>query len=395
MFPAAVARARRVPPHAWPCLAALVFVLAMVAARYDRGTGLTELLRFGDQLQGHRIPQLAGLSLHEFEGVGYDGQYYAQLAVDPGIANPAVHGAMDFPRYRPRRILLSAVVHVATGFGRDAWLTLHAYALSNLAVWIALGWLLWRRLGPAGWRGTAVWLACMLNLGALDSIRMGLTDLPAMLLVVLAIMAVERGRRKSGSLAVAAALLTRDTSALTVGLAVDPGDRAPGRKWRALARLALIGAPLALWAAYVVWRVPEGSVTGVSDHFAWPGLGIVHHLHVCVQAMLSGDLDPRYVFGFLTVFSLGLQAWIVFRAVLHRGWEASPWLRAALPYTVFLALIGDAVWKGYWAVVRTNLPLTFAFNLHLLETQGRRFWWMLAAANLSALHGIYRMLPHW
>ncbi len=384
-------RPRRLPRHAWPCLAAAVFVLAMVATRYDATTGLTRLLRFGDRLDERRLPELKNLPLHVYPGSGYDGQYYAQLAVDPDVRHPDVTHAMDYARYRPRRILLPAVVHVLTGGGARPWITINAYALANLVVWLGFGWLLWRVVEPFGWRGSAVWLACMLGVGALDSVRMALTDLPATMLIFLAVSAAQSGRRWPAVGAMAAAVLTRDTALLAAGVA-SGGDLRSARTWGRHALNGLIMVlPVVAWTAWITLVVPAGTTTGFG-HFAWPFVGLIHQLAICGRELLSGNLDSRYLFGFIAVFSLGWQALFVLREINWTALAANPWLRVALPFALFYFVIGDAVWHGYWAVARTCLPLTFAFNLLLLP-RGRGFWLHLIAGNLCLLHGVYRMLP--
>ena len=53
-------------------------------------------------------------------GFTYDGQFYAQLALDPLLRNPAIDRALDQPPYRARRILFSWTAWLA-GFGRPWW----------------------------------------------------------------------------------------------------------------------------------------------------------------------------------------------------------------------------------------------------------------------------------
>ncbi|MBS0633312.1 MAG: hypothetical protein JSS11_15480, partial [Verrucomicrobia bacterium] len=66
-------------------------------------------------------------------------------------------------------------------------------------------------------------------------------------------------------------------------------------------------------------------------------------------------------------------------------------LRLGLPFAVLFWILGDHVWHGYWAVARTMLPLTFAFNRALLAEP--RFTRSLIAGNLFVLHSVYRFLP--
>ena len=46
------------------------------------------------------------------DSMGYDGQFYAQLAVDPLLQSPGIENALDAPAYRARRILLSWTAYV-------------------------------------------------------------------------------------------------------------------------------------------------------------------------------------------------------------------------------------------------------------------------------------------
>jgi hypothetical protein len=366
----------------------VAFVLAMVAWHYDADTGFTSLIRFGALFDEGRLPALEGQPLHVFPNPGYDGQFYAQLAVDPDVSKPEVQAALDNPRYRARRILLPAIIHVL-GAG-NTWLTLNIFALANLAVWLALGWLLWRRTRADGWRGAAVWLACMLSLGALDSVRMSLTDLPAMLLIFLAVEASARGRRWPALAAIGAAALTRESSVLAFA-APEGGDLRASRTWvRHAVNGLIIVAPLALWFGWLLANVSGGDDAGTRN-FALPFAAIFHHVVLSAQEIAAGNLSYRHLFGLIAVPGFLLQAAWVLRRVVSRGFAGEPWIRAAAPFALLLLVLGESVWFGSWSVARACLPLTFAFNLTL--PRDGRFWWWFAIGNAFAVHGIHRMLP--
>lgn len=369
------------------CLCATLFVIGVVAARYDRTTGFTSLLRFGDQPpERPRLAGIANLPVRVYPGLGYDGQFYAQLAVNPDPTDPEVQAALDNPRYRARRILLPAIVHLLTA-ASTPWVTLQVFALANVACWLGLGGLLWRRVAGHGWPGAAVWIACMLGLGALDSIRHSLTDLPAMLFVFIAVEAVARGRNAASVVAFGAGVLTRDTMMLAAVLPAT-GDLRSSRTWlRHSGRGLLIALPLVLWALWLAWQVPAGDALG-TGHFSLPGWSLLKQAGMCLRQLGAGNFDSRYLFGLLAVISLGWQAVYVLR---HAEAGADPWWRAGAPFALFVFIIGDAVWQGYWAVARTCLPLTFAFNLLLLRGGFR--WWQLALGNLCLLHAVWRILP--
>jgi hypothetical protein len=251
-----------------------------------------------------------------------------------------------------------------------------------------LGWLLWQRTAAAGWPGAGVWLACMLGIGPLDSIRLSLTDLPSMLCVFIATEAIARGRNIAPVVAFSAGVLTRDTMLLAAALPMR-GDLKSWRTWAAHAlRGLVIVLPLALWTLWLVRNVPAGDPIG-PGHFSFPGWSLVKHAGTCVREITGGNFDSRYVFGLAAAFSFTWQAVFVLRRI-PRG-AADPWLRVGVPFAIFFFLIGDAVWVGYWAMGRTCLPLTFAFNLLLLR-EGFT-WRQVALGNLCVLHALYRVLP--
>lgn len=363
---------------------AVVAFAALVAAQWSPRTGLTALLRFGDSFAAGRIPAVAALPIAEFPGSGYDGQFYAQIAVAGNPAEPALAAALDNPRYRIRRILLPALAHVLGG-GRP-WTVLQVYALLNVAAWGALAWLLWNRLASGGARGVAAWVAILFGIGALDSVRFSLTDLPAAAVVAGAVLLAERGRHAPALAAIAIAGLTRETSVLAAP-GVRPGRLIERGSWaRRASDFAIAAAPVAAWSAWTAAEIRSGSATGARN-LDWPALSLVRHAGDCFRHIASGSMDGRYWFGLAAVVSLGWQSVFVLRRI---GVE-SPWIRCAFPYALLYWILGEQVWHGYWAAARSLLPLTLAFNVALVRE--RRFLPHFLIGNVCALHGIYRFLP--
>ena len=369
----------------WLYLATTVVFILLVAARWDARTGFTSLLRFGDDFSDSRIPTIAKLPVSSVSGIGYDGQFYAQLAVESDPRAPALQKALDLPRYRARRILLPWIAHgLAAG---DPWRALNVYAVLNIGAWLAAAWWLGKRVEPEGFRGLAVWIACLFGVGALDSVRFALTDLPAMLAILIAVDLSLRGRRTSAAIVLGLGGLVRETTILAAPLFLRPWPK-NRTSWLASAvRGAIVVLPLAIWVGWLMAKMPADVGTGVEGNFDWPGLALGRHLLTCFKALCSGDTDSRYTFGAVAALGLAYQSGFV----LSRLKEDSVWISVAVPFAVLFWLLGDAVWHGYWAAERALLPLTFAFNLLLLRE--RRFWWQFILANACLIHGIYRFLP--
>lgn len=360
-----------------------LFVLAMVAVRWDARTGFTSLLRFGETFSARRLPALDGIPVKTFPAHGYDGQFYAQLAVVGDPAAPEAAVALDNARYRARRILLPGLAHIL-GLG-NVRLTLNLYALLNVAAWLALGWRLRRIALPLGAHGPWIWSATMLSLGALESVRLSLTDLPATLLLVTGFELAAAGRRAAAVGLLALGGLTREVALLAAPM-LDSGPVATIRIWPHRIRdLILATLPLGLWLWWLNTHVGGDAVGG--RNFDWPGVALARHAGACVRALAGGNFDGRFVFGLLAAFSFGYQS-----LFLVRRWrEPSPWVRLGLPFALLFWFLGEQVWHGYWAAARTLLPLTLAFNLSI--PRDRFFGWRLAAGNLCLLHGVWRFLP--
>ncbi len=370
--------------HAWPCVAAACFVLAMIAARWDARAGWTPLLRFGGDFSFCRLAVVAALPVAVTPGPGYDGQFYAQLAVAPDVRRADVQRAVDDVRCRARRILLPVIAHVLGG-GRP-WACLQVFSLLNVAAWLFLGWRLWRLVAPWGWHGTAVWFASMLSLGALESLRQALTDLPALCLVFLAVECAQCGRRVSGIVLMALGGLTRET-ALLAAPALAGGKWRDRRTWATTAGCVLLASlPLVCWVVWLTSNVPSNKSGGMGN-LDWPGCALLRHGATCVRHLVSGDFDGRYSFGLLAAAGFAYQA--VF--VLRRAGDASPWLRMGVLFAALFFVLGGYVWHGYWAAARVCLPLTFAYNLSL--PRDHTFAWRLTLGNLCLLHGVWRLLP--
>jgi hypothetical protein len=365
-------------------LATAVFLL-LVAARWDARSGFTSLLRFGDDFTDSRLPAVAKLPIVSVPGLGYDGQFYAQLAVEPDPRAPDLQKVLDLPRYRARRILLPWIAHgLSAG---NPWWALNVYALLNVGAWLVAAWWLGRRLATEGWRGLAVWTACLFSVGALDSVRFALTDLPAMLTILIAVDLSLRGRKTAAAVLLGAGGMVRETTVLAAPLLLRPWPR-DRSSWLAGAARGLIAfLPLALWVGWLLWKMPADTGTGVEGNFDWPGFALGRHLFTCFAAIYTGTMDPRYIFGAIAVLGLAYQSCFV----LSRLKQDSVWISVAAPFAVLFWLLGDSVWHGYWAAERALLPLTFAFNLLLLREP--RFWWRLILANACLIHGIYRFLP--
>jgi hypothetical protein len=167
----------RQPPRLWGiiyCLAALL-LLWSVGRSFQPGHGFTSLITFGDYFDRGNLSGLGCRVLPN--SFGYDGQFYAKLALNPLLLHPIPRNEIDNPTYRARRILLSWTAWLI-GMGKPAWIV-QVFALQNVACWLMLAWLLTKWFPPLDLNNFIRWSGILFSTGMIESMRHSLTDGPS------------------------------------------------------------------------------------------------------------------------------------------------------------------------------------------------------------------------
>jgi hypothetical protein len=367
----------------WICIC---FFVALVALKFSPQAGFTSLIRFGETWAARRHVLLEGMPVATVvNSNGYDGQFYAQIALDPFLRHPDTARVLDIPAYRARRILTPATASIA-GLG-NPWWTLQAYALINVGCWFMLAWLLAKALPTSDPANFARWLGCMFSMGVLESVRQSLVDLPALLLLTVAISAQAKSHTIRSTMWLALGNLTKESNLLGAFALCFGDPKRPFPFKKALLSFSLAAIPLLAWSWYVGYRLPSPSESGGLGNFTWPLLGLGLHFRSCLTELAAGNWDGRFSMGLLGAVGFITQAWFLWR---HPNLQ-SGWWRAGAAYAFLFLFLSPWVWSGYWAVSRVVLPMTVAFNL-LLPSSSRTFWPLWALGNVSMLHAVWRFL---
>lgn len=361
-------------------LLACALFLAWVARFYHPHHGFTALI--GIAAGYNKLPVLTELP-HAETQFPYDGQFYAQLALEPFLRDPAIDRALDQPPYRARRILFSWTAWLA-GLGRPAWI-IQAYALQNVATWLLLAWILTRWIPPRSPRSVAVWIACMFSPGILWSVRFSLLDGPSMLLLACAVIAAERQRPLLLGTMLGVSGLGRETNLLGSSMFRMPRSR--GDALRLGGAIALACLPLIIWQDYL-WSIYRTTTLSGSNQL---GVPIVAYLGSWKEsAVLATDATLRWLGVRMLMVVVALTAQLIF-VVVHRE-HANPWWRLAASFAALMLVVDSEVWRGFpAAITRVALPLTFGFNI-LLSSRERGFWpwYLLGNAHLVSAYFILR-----
>jgi hypothetical protein len=357
---------------------AVAWFLLMVVQYYIPGKGFSCLIFFGGASPVHRVRELQGVDYYVYaDSNGYDGQYYAQLAVKPLPQSRDLAQAMDNLPYRARRILFSATAYVL-GLGRPGWV-LQAYALQNILAWLLLAWLLQRWFPPTSLGNLVRWAGTLFAWGLTMSVREALMDGPSLLLIAGGMALAEQGRTGWSVGVLGLAGLGRETNVLAaVALA-------PDRDWnrrevlRAAGRIAWVFAPLIVWIGYL-WTASSELSNAGAGNFAAPFTAFFNKWYEAVREYRAAGWDSSAKWTFVMLVSLSVQFLVI---VLRPRWD-NLWWRVGAAYAGLLVLLGPSVWDGFpGAASRVVVPMTLAFNI--VAPRGWRWWPLLVLGNLSAL----------
>jgi len=368
-------------------IAGFLIVLLVVPAlilikHYTPQSGFLRLIYFGQQFKASRLEEVNNVNPPTTNNAGYDGQFYAQMALDPSLTRDDFERVLDIPLYRVRRMGLSFLAF-CLGLGKPSWI-LQVYALLNVVFWLLLLAALGRFIGFHRLRDMLLAIALLWSTGTLTSIERALTDLPAAVLGVLAVFFNHQWITSAFLLGSAA--LFKETSALSFTAArwIEKGKRLDLK--RIFVSIVIMLLPITLWVVYVHFRMSADNNIGETDKFAAPFFELVRKFwkatHDFAGVFPQGPAHQQgyYVFEVLAPFSLAIQAAYL---IVKPRFDDEAW-RLGIGFALLLWVLGSGIWVEQYAYCRILLPLTFSFNLLLHKHEpGTKFTAWYVAGNVG------------
>jgi hypothetical protein len=352
-----------------------------VLGRYSPQTGFTSLILFGADVQPQPMPEVKACHPAVMPGVGYDGEFYAQVAIDPTLRNPHLKDGIAYPECCSTRILLPVLAYV--GGGGDVCRILQVFAVLNLLFWLPLLFGMVHYLRPRTVREYLCLVAAVLTSGAMFSVARSLTDLPAATLAFYSAAC-------SGSAAVATmalALLTKETYLLSLPRLLEPVNRNRRAVAVMAVQLAVAVLPLAVWYTYT--HLHFGFRKFDAPNTSWPGAGLIDYLGRAWRHWYPNRIfSPRLSQELLAPISLLVQVGYL----LWRRDYKSPYWRMGIGFAIGFLLLSPDVFIDQYSFTRDVIPLTLAFNIGLMKEKRAGFLAWFIAGNVGLLSGTREML---
>jgi hypothetical protein len=363
------------------CIFLTVIFAWRVISFYDPHYGLTSLISIGDLTDKRAIESLKKTDHYVYRNsVGYDGAYYVQLALQPTLKDPTLTVAIDNLQYRARRIFMSWVAWLLGGGQPES--VVRVFPFVNIIAWFILAITLLHWFRPLEPDGFVRWAGLLFSQGTLMSVRHSLVDLPALCLIALGMLAIERRRSLPASVTLSLAVLTRETSAL-----VAVGFDWKKRRWQSIALFTVLILPLLFWIAYLKLRFPSGGSVGFNN-FALPMSGLAEKWGECISSLIYNRVWFRDWGTVACLLSITVQgAFFAFR----RNWKDSRW-RVGASFALMSMFLSRPVWEGSpGAAPRVLLPMALCFNI--IVPKGLRSGIILVAGNLLFLASFNELEP--
>lgn len=326
-------------------LGAAVLNLASILAVL--GGDPTRLLVIGADYSDRRVQAYAvehlGSDVALDPGPGHDGKFYFILAMDPLLTWPERNAdLLDFPAYRAQRILVPALA--------APWRLLNPRAV----VWaflimdvLAFGLGAWATGRLAGSVGLSPWwgLLFVVDVGLWYELLIGGPGIVALALSMLGLSWVEERRWVAVSVALATAVLAKETMvALVLGAALYLLVRRRATR----AAIAVVTVPVVVatgWAGYVWWRLGVSYLAGSPSGLGLPFGGVAGAWPDWFPAR---DIDGAVGVLVLTLVALSL-------VLAGRRPSLMTWAGAGV--SVLLLMVGSRVWSINSDLTRAAAPL--------------------------------------
>lgn len=279
----------------------LVIVAALLLYFYKFDGDITGFFRIGSVLP--LSPYLKGQHVLVHQGeIGYDGQQFLSIALDPWLQNQDSLETFDSPKYRYRRILYPLLGYLLSLGNRNlipyVLVVINCLCIILLVFFIGLD--MHKHQQPV-WQSLLV----LVVPGIWIILSFSTADLLSSLLLAIAIYCYRSHKNIYTSISLSLACLTREPMLLVwLGFLLTSIYE---RKRQQMLHLFWAWIPPVAWNIYVLFRFSDRGTSGIRENFGWPLAGIADKISQLVtNGLQAKNLFEAYSFALLILMFVGI-----------------------------------------------------------------------------------------
>ncbi len=301
--------------------------------------------------------------LFQRNSAGYDGQFFYLISRDPFILTD-LHQYLDNPSYRYQRVLYPALAALFS-LGRVEAIPFMFLFINVISIVIGTAVVakMLRTQALSPWYALSYGLLSGMFLAVLRDLSGPLSSC----FMVVALYYYSKERIPLCSLALALAILTRETTILVVPVLVFDSlilRRSPRRAViAALPVLAFVG-----WQLYIGLRLGAVPTGGGQHVFTYPLVGMIHHVG---EVLFSPGRPPsERAYLVLVLLASWASLALAFREVMRSRNEIS---FGFLGFSFLPIMLSESVWVEPWAYGRVLLPAAIFMILAFVRSKDRLY----------------------
>jgi len=242
--------------------------------------------------------------------LGYDGQQFLSIALDPFLQNDGTIAALDHPSYRYRRILYPLLGYLF-GLGNPQWIPYALVGINILAIALITVIVAFYNQSRGAEPNKSLFVLTIP--GVWITLTLSTADLLGSLLTLAAIHFEHRDRPRLTAGMIALALLTRETLVI-IWLAFLINNLWLKRQ-RFILPLILAPFPAIVWNGYIWLRQLPGA-TGMGN-FGLPGVGVVEKIQQIFKIGITANNSFEAYLFLLLIVGFALVLWSSYRFPTH------------------------------------------------------------------------------
>lgn len=362
------------------CLStAIVLISFFISMQANFDWNITGFYRFGDQLPLSPYLNSDDIRINRNQ-VGYDGQFFLTIALDPTLSNDGTIASLDFPRYRMKRIALPVLAYLLSS-GNRQFIPYTIIFLNGLLMILAAVFLSRLRTDRDEQRNWGPLLFFAIP-GIWVSFSFATAELAVAAFVVISYFYCSRNNSVPAALFVLLACLTKETAVLFfVGyIFVSLWER----QWRRVAIYLLAMLPFLGWHLYLSIAFPVNGTFSELGNFGYPFQG--HIAKLWQLFVYEGHVNKNEYIFYTSLILAGL--YLLFR--LPSLWQNQKALFiAASGYLFILMQSSMAILDyhlGYSRVFLAIFVILLLSQSHPMNRIAKGFW---IFTSLVALRYLY------